>query len=214
MEIPNDEKPTDITDEETTEMDEFAQLMKEMGIPTLEEKRAIKSIATTSIVKRDYLIEPEILPYQDILDAKETKQIPEGTKPKPPPYEIKENKYNQSQEIRKTVKAQKLTTLPATSESTKIREQETGTHPPTRQPKFPKIQEPVKSKKTLKQKNIEDRKYQLPVKIREIGEQETGIHSPTRQPKVPKIQEPIEQKKTLEPTNIEDRKYQLPVRIR
>ena len=56
-------------DDEPTDMDHFLQLMKEQGIQTLQE-RGIKTIKSTSIIKRNYIMEPEVLPYQDILDTK------------------------------------------------------------------------------------------------------------------------------------------------
>ena len=57
-EIPNDNSSVEIPDEEPTDMDEFVQLMKEMGIPTLKERGATNTIATTSIIKQNYLMEP------------------------------------------------------------------------------------------------------------------------------------------------------------
>ena len=81
-EISDDEDSTDLTEEEVAEIDNFTQRMKEIGIPIIEEKKVKKSIAATTMVKRGYLMEPEILPYQDILN---NEQVPKDIKPEPSP---------------------------------------------------------------------------------------------------------------------------------
>lgn len=74
MDIKPEEKFKEIVEEEVepTDMDHFLQLMKEQGIPTLQERGIKRTNATTSIIKRTYLMKPEILPYQDILDSAQT----------------------------------------------------------------------------------------------------------------------------------------------
>ena len=45
-------------------MEEFLQLMREKGIKPLNELKT----ATTKLIKRNYIMEPEIPPYQELLD--------------------------------------------------------------------------------------------------------------------------------------------------
>jgi len=49
--------------------------MKEQGIPTLQERGIKRTNATISVIKRPYLMEPEILPYQDILDSIQNEKL-------------------------------------------------------------------------------------------------------------------------------------------
>ena len=85
-EIKPEERFQDVTEEEieTTDMDHFLQLMKEQGIPTLQERGIKRTNATISVIKRPYLMEPEILPYQDILDSIQNEKLKkESTNNKP-----------------------------------------------------------------------------------------------------------------------------------
>ena len=70
--IKPEERFEEIPEEEgdPTDMDHFLQLMRDQGIQTLQERGIKRTNATTSIIKHNYLMEPEVLPYQDILENK------------------------------------------------------------------------------------------------------------------------------------------------
>merc|ERR1712080_85769 len=59
----------------------FSLEMKKKGILTLAE-RGQKVIGTTSVIKKDYIKDPDPLPYQDILDTKDnSREIKEDISP-------------------------------------------------------------------------------------------------------------------------------------
>ena len=80
-EIEEDEEPVEFTEEDREIMYNFSLEMKKKGILMLAE-RGQKVIGTTSVIKKDYIMNPDPLPYQDILDAKDnSRKIKEDISP-------------------------------------------------------------------------------------------------------------------------------------
>ena len=131
--------------------------MKEMGVPTLKERETKSTIATTSIIKRNYIMEPEALPYQDILNLRKPKQNAEKTEPESKIYETEKNIIKHLKETKKAMEKQEIIIQPVISNPTKITEQGNGTQPSTNQSKIsklPKLTSPPPKKTGINQRRV------------------------------------------------------------
>ena len=69
-EIKTEERFEEITEESPTDMKDFHNLIKEMGIPTLANQGKGENFSVY-MIKKDYITEPESHPYHEFLEEKE-----------------------------------------------------------------------------------------------------------------------------------------------
>ena len=115
-----------------------------MGIPTLEERGAKKIVGKTSMIKRSYLMNPDPLPYQDILDAGKTIQTPRENKTKTPPQNPVNNIVKDPWEAQPTTKTTKPKLLANIEKNTGTIKQEVETQAVVQIDKLPNIRGSVK----------------------------------------------------------------------